>query len=113
MVPSTVHFTDLCEVTADVTKVKNLIEPQYNRHGSKYYSLTYDIVLLFGLTELKAQIAWIENVGFTFFHDETSLRLCYRERRNGTLTTNIVNHILMLILGAAVVLHQSFMTRTR
>ena len=37
-----VHFSDLCEVTADVAEV----------------------VLLFGLTELTAQIAWIENVGF-------------------------------------------------
>ncbi|KAF8333713.1 hypothetical protein F5887DRAFT_1259717 [Amanita rubescens] len=55
------HFVNLCKVTADMTKVKNSIKPQYSPHGSKYYALEFDIVLLLGLTELKAQIAWIEN----------------------------------------------------
>jgi hypothetical protein len=27
-----------------------------------FYKVTYDIILLFGMTELKAQIAWKENV---------------------------------------------------
>ena len=27
-----------------------------------YYQVNYDIILLFGMTELKAQIAWKENV---------------------------------------------------
>lgn len=37
------------------------------REGKKrqyFFWLDYDIVLLFGLTELKAQIAWKENVSF-------------------------------------------------
>jgi len=55
------RFLDLCEVTADVTKLKNSLTPQYNTHGHKYYQLEFDVVLLFGLTELKAQITWIEN----------------------------------------------------
>ena len=31
-----------------------------------FYELNYDIVLSFGLTELKAQIAWQENVSLDF-----------------------------------------------
>ena len=61
----TAHFADLCEVTADVTKFKSSIKP-HNYRGAKYYVLEFDIVLLFGLTELKAQIAWTENVGHRF-----------------------------------------------
>jgi len=56
------RFVDLCEITADVTKVKNSIQREYNpRGGVPFYQLKFDVVLLFGLTELKAQIAWIEN----------------------------------------------------
>ena len=60
------HFAGLCEVTADMTKLKSSTKPQTNNHGVRYYTLTYDIILLFGLTELKAQIAWMENVGDRF-----------------------------------------------
>jgi hypothetical protein len=63
---STVHFTDLCEVTADMTKLKGSIQPQTNHRGAKYCVLDFDIVLLFGLTELKAQIAWTQNVRHKF-----------------------------------------------
>ncbi|PFH47317.1 hypothetical protein AMATHDRAFT_6868 [Amanita thiersii Skay4041] len=53
-------FPDLCEITADVTEVKKYIVPQH--HGqTKFYVLDFDVVLLFGLTELKAHIAWKEN----------------------------------------------------
>ncbi|KAF8632110.1 hypothetical protein AX15_002041 [Amanita polypyramis BW_CC] len=56
------HFVDLCVVTADVSKVKESIRPQTNPNtGAVYYELHFDVVLLFGLTELKAQIAWKEN----------------------------------------------------
>lgn len=63
---STVHFVDLCEITADVTKLKKSIQPQHNPGAAKYYLLDFDVVLLFGLTELKAQIAWTRNVSHRF-----------------------------------------------
>ena len=63
---SIVNFTDLCEVTADMTELKGSIQPQTNHRGAKYYTVAYDIVLLFGLTELKAQIAWTQNVRHNF-----------------------------------------------
>ncbi|KAF8632112.1 hypothetical protein AX15_002043 [Amanita polypyramis BW_CC] len=56
------YFFDLCEVTADVSRLKKFLRCQVNKNtGAVYYELKFDIVLLFGLTEVKAQIAWIEN----------------------------------------------------
>lgn len=69
---STVHFVDLCEVTADVTNLKSSIQPRTNNRGAKYYTVAYEVVLLFGLTELKAQIAWTQNVSHRF-----SLKYCH------------------------------------
>ncbi|KAK2462942.1 hypothetical protein APHAL10511_005140 [Amanita phalloides] len=55
-------FPNLCIVTADVSKVKRLIRPKTSvKTGRPYYELFFDVILLFGLTELKAQIAWKEN----------------------------------------------------
>ncbi|KAK2464382.1 hypothetical protein APHAL10511_003529 [Amanita phalloides] len=55
-------FPDVCLITADFSQVKKSIGSQTNLEtGGKYYRLNFDVILLFGLTELKAQISWIEN----------------------------------------------------
>ena len=51
----------MCTIEADVTAVEKTMK--YNdTTGSYYYQTRFSIVLLFGLTELKAQIAYMENV---------------------------------------------------
>jgi hypothetical protein len=61
------HF---CIVEADTSKFSQLLQPQTVTTGNKkkkkttFYELRYDIILSLGLTEYKAQIAWIENVSF-------------------------------------------------
>jgi len=55
------HFADLCKVTADITKLKGSIRPQTNHRGTKFFVTKFDVILLFGLTELKAQIAWTQS----------------------------------------------------
>ncbi|KAF9559594.1 hypothetical protein CPC08DRAFT_736124 [Agrocybe pediades] len=42
--------------------VSHVIQPRIGLTGQTYYEQDFDMVLLFGLTELKAQIAWKENV---------------------------------------------------
>ena len=37
------------------------LQPKRNERGMTYWRLEYEIVLLFGLTEFKAQIAYKEN----------------------------------------------------
>lgn len=49
-------------VEADTSHVADAAEPRIGRHGGVYYEIGYSIVLLFGLTELKAQICWVEHV---------------------------------------------------
>ena len=61
--------------------------PKATGKGS-FYRVDYEIVLLFGMTELKAQIAWKETVsGLHMLFNPTDigliLRVVFRERRNG------------------------------
>lgn len=58
-VPVTDMFSTLCTVRADVSHIpfKTL-----GRKKKRYYMFEFDVVLCFGLTELKAQISWKEDV---------------------------------------------------
>lgn len=56
-------FTTLCKVVADISQLnKDLKTKQSQGDLPPHYEISYDIVLSFGLTELKAQIAWKEDV---------------------------------------------------
>ncbi|OCH89886.1 hypothetical protein OBBRIDRAFT_755931 [Obba rivulosa] len=50
-------FKTLCTVSANVSDVP--MKPLYGPRGD-YYKFEIDIVLLFGLTELKAQLRWVD-----------------------------------------------------
>ncbi|KDR69801.1 hypothetical protein GALMADRAFT_145198 [Galerina marginata CBS 339.88] len=53
-------FSTLCRVEGDTSLV--VVSPKVSRNRiSTYYEIEFDIILSLGLTELKAQIAWIEN----------------------------------------------------
>ncbi|KAG7091412.1 hypothetical protein E1B28_010449 [Marasmius oreades] len=54
------HFEDVCEVEADTTKLAKSLKARITR-GQKRFELTYNVELSFGLTELAAQISWVEN----------------------------------------------------
>ncbi|TFK20843.1 hypothetical protein FA15DRAFT_624853 [Coprinopsis marcescibilis] len=54
------NFTALCTIEVDLGKLT--LQPRTDAQGGVYFRLDYAIVLLFGSTELKAQIAWFENV---------------------------------------------------
>ncbi|KAJ7141731.1 hypothetical protein C8R43DRAFT_1071627 [Mycena crocata] len=53
-------YAVVCTVHADTTAIAQTLPRQQGSLGA-YYSLKFDIILSFGLTELKAQIAWVEN----------------------------------------------------
>ena len=61
--PSTHNQTDrfetLCHVAADVSAAPYTSKP--GRSGKICYTRKYDVLLLVGLTELKAQIRWIDS----------------------------------------------------
>ncbi|KAI5115029.1 hypothetical protein M0805_009482, partial [Coniferiporia weirii] len=54
-------LTTLCTVTAETYNLKKLSKPLTGINGQTYWTQIYDLILHFGDTELKAQIAWIEN----------------------------------------------------
>jgi len=52
-------FSTLCYVAADISHIKS--PPRTGLHNV-YYTANFDVIFSFGLTELKAFIAWQENV---------------------------------------------------
>jgi len=52
------HFTAMCNVIADTSTLARSLPPEKTSGGTEYYCMDFDVVLLFGLTELKAQISW-------------------------------------------------------
>ena len=52
-------YTPLCTIHADTSKVTRT--PREGTNGT-YYVQVYNIILQCGLTELKAQISWTEDV---------------------------------------------------
>ena len=79
----------LCTIEADLSQV-TVTQPNTTGKGS-FYRIDYDIILLFGLTELKAQVAWKENVSglhmllFNPTDIRIILRVVFRGKRNGKL----------------------------
>jgi hypothetical protein len=56
------RFTTMCHVIADTSTFARSLRPQQAPGGGDYYRLDFDVILLFGLTELKAQISWNDQV---------------------------------------------------
>ncbi|KAG2104014.1 uncharacterized protein F5147DRAFT_615286 [Suillus discolor] len=54
-------FATLCTIHADLRELSRTLRPKRSAlDQSKYYEFGFDVVLLFGCTELKAQISWKE-----------------------------------------------------
>ncbi|KAJ3575398.1 hypothetical protein NP233_g1120 [Leucocoprinus birnbaumii] len=57
--PAKLH--EVFEVHADLTRAINSLQEVTGSSGNRYFKLYFDIVILFGATEFKAQYAWYEN----------------------------------------------------
>ena len=57
MVMDTDNYTKLCTIEVDLSHISFA-----QGERGEYFRVEYDLVLLFGLTELKAQVAWREGV---------------------------------------------------
>ncbi|KIJ17542.1 hypothetical protein PAXINDRAFT_9487 [Paxillus involutus ATCC 200175] len=51
-------FSNLCTVHADTSQVSKTLSPRRGFAGLQFYRQQFSIVLMFGLTELQAQISW-------------------------------------------------------
>lgn len=59
--PMIENYTKLCTITVDLSHLPLQARPKATGRGT-FFRLDYEIVLLFGLTELKAQVTWKEKV---------------------------------------------------
>jgi hypothetical protein len=55
-------FSTLCHVHADTSKVTSTMSPRRGYAGLQFYRQQFSIILIFGLTELQAQLCWEEDV---------------------------------------------------
>jgi hypothetical protein len=55
-------YKHVCDITVDVSHVKQPPLPRIDGTEGVYYSVNYDVILFFGSTELQAQVAWQEDV---------------------------------------------------
>jgi len=53
-------YSTLCVIKADTTELCKSLRPKVYKAG-KYYVIKFEVVLVLGLTELKAHICWEEN----------------------------------------------------
>jgi hypothetical protein len=53
----------LCTIEIGLSQLPSRPQPKATGSGA-FYEVDYDIVLLFGMTEFKAQVAWKENVSY-------------------------------------------------
>jgi hypothetical protein len=63
------NYTNICTIEVDLSRVPLLPQPKATGQGN-FYRIDYDIILLLGMTELKAQVAWTVNVSglYVLFH---------------------------------------------
>jgi hypothetical protein len=47
-----------------MSEVASTLSSRQGKSGGCYYRQDFDVILLFGLTELKAQISWMEKVNY-------------------------------------------------
>jgi hypothetical protein len=55
-------YSILCHVHADTTELCKNLQPRTRFGETTFYQINFEVVLAFGLTELKAYIRWDENV---------------------------------------------------
>jgi hypothetical protein len=54
-------FANLCTVHADMPQASKTLSPRRDFAGLQLYRQQFSTVLVFGMTELHAQISWMEN----------------------------------------------------
>ena len=63
-------YSELCTIEVDLSHLWNTSNVQtLLRSSGVYYKVTYELVMLFGGTEIKALVCWKENVRSTIFEN--------------------------------------------
>lgn len=54
-------YKRVCDITVDLSRMEQPPLPKVDGTKGKFYRVSYDVILLFGSTELQAQVAWKED----------------------------------------------------
>jgi len=109
------NYTTLCTLEVDISQLPMSYYSKYSGEGT-FYRVDYDIVLLFGLTELQAMVAWKENVGpfFALLHPFCLQNVVGRVLNDGVQRGLYTNPISQMIapktkgISVAIVILQLF-----
>ena len=55
-------FHVYCTIKAETSEMIRSVRPTYSVNDTEYLRLKYSVILYLGLTELQAELSWIENV---------------------------------------------------
>jgi len=107
------NYTDFCVIEADLSHLPLSRLRKYSGEGH-FYRCEYEIVLRFGLTELKAMIAWRENVSLLLVYCIPCIYRVVRVLNDGAqrrLFTIQMNQIprTMIQTPEGLVLHKSLL----
>lgn len=86
-------YSTLCHIEADMSALTRSLSARKKLNTLQlYYQMDYDVVLSFGLTELKAHISWKENVSCFVSNGWIALIVGVRHRglRKSTLATSLI-----------------------
>ena len=62
------NFRRVCTLWADLSGLKTFLTVQKGPDGQDFWTVYYDIDVLFGGTTLKAKMMWNEGVSISYFH---------------------------------------------
>lgn len=80
------HYTGSYSTLCNIVDNGQLVNIAKSWSNGSYYTIEYEIVLAFGLTELTAQYTWMENVSQDYLSLENGSDKCFpaiRVSRNG------------------------------
>jgi hypothetical protein len=55
-------FQEVCSVKANLNELSSALKVKRSAHGVQYWSLSFNVCIHFGRTELRAFLEWVENV---------------------------------------------------
>ena len=61
-------YSQVCTIKVDLSYLVDVQENKKQGPKGEYYRVDYEVALLFGLTEFKAQLVWQEKVMCAIFH---------------------------------------------
>ena len=99
------NYTRLCTIKKDLSR---LPLPPLSKPSGKgiYYHLDYEVILLFGLTELKAMVAWKQNVSSVLVLLHPILTSVFRVLNNGVQRRLYTIQILRVTAYKVSVMHR-------